>query len=156
MNNEEIISIVKTQSVRKRIRLDYDAYFTSLISYNDISGEYHKKIEPSELIIKINVLNDYEKTYQVGSFIRSVCALLTKNNPTKIMIIIDLLSYKNESYINIRKIIDQIVHTSTGLAILVNCYIVFPDFLFEDKQYLHQKNRCYIIKYINNKQDKIR
>ena len=139
---ELIQSKVKCNTVKKRIRRDFEYGYIPedlFVSYNPETGEYVKKVTNYDLKIKINVNNNYEKSYQIGSFIRTIVSLLTKVDPNKIMIIIDLSSYNDSKNINIKKIIDQLIYVSTSSVILTNVFLVLPNIILNNKLYKKQQ-----------------
>jgi hypothetical protein len=86
---ELIQSKVKCNTVKKRIKRDFEYGYIPedlFVSYNPETGEYVKKVTNYDLKIKVNVNSNYEKSYQIGSFIRTMVSLLTKINPNKISI----------------------------------------------------------------------
>jgi len=139
---ELIQSKVKCNTVKKRIKRDFEYGYIPedlFVSYNPETGEYVKKVTNYDLIFKINVINNYEKSYQMGSFIRTIVSLLTKIDPNKMMIIIDLSSYKDSKNINIRRIIDQLIYVSTSSVILTNVFLVLPNIILNNKLYKKQQ-----------------
>jgi len=139
---ELIQSKVKCNTVKKRIRRDFEFGYIPedlFVSYNPETGEYVKKVTNYDLKIKVNVNSNYEKSYQIGSFIRTIVSLLTKIDPNKIMIIIDLSSYNDSKNINIKKIIDQLIYVSTSSVILTNVFLVLPNIILNNKLYKKQQ-----------------
>jgi len=133
--------LIKVESIKRRIETELIRGSLSdelYISYNKETGEFKKNISTFDLKFKINVINNYEHTYQIGSFIRTIVSLLTKINPTKILIIIDMSSYKGTNSLNIKRIIDQIIYVSTSSAILPAIYIVLSDHISNNKLYKKQ------------------
>ena len=142
--NELIESRVRCSTVKKRIERDFEYGYLKedfFLSYNPETGEYVKKIEGYDLKFKINVINNYEKCYQIGAFIRTIVALLTKIHTNKIMIIIDMSSYNNIGNINIRRIIDKLIYVSTSSVILTNVFLVLPNVVLNNKLFLKQKKQ---------------
>jgi len=146
--------LIKVESIKRRIETELirgsladDLY----ISYNKETGEFKKNISTFDLKFKINVINNYEHAYQIGSFIRTIVSLLTKINPTKILIIIDMSSYKGSDSLNIKRIIDQIIYVSTSSAILPTILVVLSKCILNDKLYKKQVNQGLLSKssYIN-------
>ena len=85
--------LIKVESIKRRIETELIRGSLSdelYISYNKETGEFKKNVSTFDLNFKINVINNYEHAYQIGSFIRTMVSLLTKINPTKILIIIDM------------------------------------------------------------------
>jgi hypothetical protein len=141
---ELIESRVRCSTVKKRIERDFEYGYLKedfFLSYNPETGEYVKKIEGYDLKFKINVINNYEKCYQIGAFIRTIVALLTKIHTNKIMIIIDMSSYNNIGNINIRRIIDKLIYVSTSSVILTNVFLVLPNVVLNNKLFLKQKKQ---------------
>jgi hypothetical protein len=141
---ELIESRVRCSTVKKRIERDFEYGYLKedfFLSYNSETGEYIKKIEGYDLKFKINVFNNYEKCYQIGAFIRTIVALLTKIHTNKIMIIIDMSSYNNIGNINIRRIIDKLIYVSTSSVILTNVFLVLPNVVLNNKLFLKQKKQ---------------
>jgi len=147
---EVIHSRIKCNTVKKRLAKDLsNGYEDSFVSYNKETGEFVKNINDIELKFKINVNNNYERAYQIGSFIRTIVALLTKINPNKILIIIDMSTYNDRKSINIRRIIDQLIYVSTSSVILVNVFMILPDIVLNNKLYLKQKNQKLLANGVN-------
>lgn len=147
---EVIHSKIKCNTVKKRLAKDLsNGYEDSFVSYNKETGEFVKNINDIELKFKINVNNNYESAYQIGSFIRTIVALLTKINPNKILIIIDMSSYNDRKSINIRRIIDQLIYVSTSSVILVNVFMILPDIVLNNKLYLKQKKQKLLANGVN-------
>ena len=141
---ELIQSKVKCNTVKKRIKRDFEFGYIPkdlFVSYNQETGEYIKKVSNYEIKFKINVNNNHSKSYQLGSFIRTIVSLLTKVDPNKIMIIIDLSSYNDSKDINIRRIIDQLIYVSTSSVILTNVFLVLPNIILNSKLYKKQKKQ---------------
>ena len=133
--------IIKVESIKRRIETELIRGSLSdelYISYNKETGEFKKNVSTFDLKFKINVIDNYERTYQIGSFIRTMVSLLTKINPTKILIIIDMSSYKSTHSLNIKRIIDQIIYVSTSSAILPSISIVLSDSTLNNKLYKKQ------------------
>ena len=131
---------IDNTSIKHRLEKDIDNSYDNIIDYNVKTGEYKKIIENPEIIFKINIINNYDKIFDVGSFIRSVCALFIKIKLSYIMIIIDLTSYNDIKYLNIKKIINQITYTSMGLVVFTNCNLILPDILLNNEEYKKQKS----------------
>jgi len=145
-----IHSKIKCSTVKKRLAKDLShGYADSFVSFDKETGEFVKNINDIELKFKINVNNNYERAYQIGSFIRTIVALLTKINPNKILIIIDMSTYNDRKSINIRRIIDQLIYVSTSSVILVNVYMILPDLVLNNKLYLKQKNQKLLANGVN-------
>jgi hypothetical protein len=133
--------LIKVESIKRRIETELIRGSLSdelYISYNKETGEFKKNVSTFDLKFKINVIDNYEHTYQIGSFIRTMVSLLIKINPTKILIIIDLSSYKGSSSLNIKRIIDQIIYVSTSSAILPTILIILSNCTLNDKLYRKQ------------------
>jgi len=146
--------MIKVESIKRRIETELIRGSLSdelYISYNKQTGEFKKNVSTFDLKFKINVINNYEHAYQIGSFIRTIVSLLTKINPTKILIIIDMSSYKGSDSLNIKRIIDQIIYVSTSSAILPTILIVLSIFTLNDKLYKKQIEQGLLsnLSYIN-------
>lgn len=146
--------LITVESIKRRIETELIRGSLSdelYISYNKETGEFKKNVSTFDLKFKINVIDNYEHAYQIGSFIRTMVSLLTKINPTKILIIIDMSSYKGSSSLNIKRIIDQIIYVSTSSAILPTIFVVLSDYTLSDKLYKKQVEQGLLSKssYIN-------
>jgi hypothetical protein len=146
--------LITVESIKRRIETELIRGSLSdelYISYNKETGEFKKNVSTFDLKLKINVINNYERAYQIGSFIRTMVSLLTKINPTKILIIIDMSSYKSTHSLNIKRIIDQIIYVSTSSAILPTILIVLSEQILSDKLYKKQVEQGLLSKssYIN-------